>query len=341
MIRWHTHKSNAIRGFPMGDPHERSFPVYLPPGYNAKRRAPYPVVFMLAGWGGRGSHYLSQGLVFSTPLEQRLDEAIAARRLAPLILVFPDGGSKFGCSQYVNSPALGNYTDYICDELVDFIDRKYHTHRSADYRGIAGHSSGGFGALVCGLLRPERFPFLCSSAGDSFYEVSFLKNINAIMIELEAAGGVAPFIKMFLKSPNPWVLPTTKIETMLTLSMAPCYAPNLSRRPLLGDLFFDVKTGAVLPEIWEKYMTWDPVRMVDRYSANARKLRFVHLAAGLQDEHALQWGHRQIAEKLKAHRVPHDLEEYPGGHGGHHWRFESRLITMLRKMGLPGAKRTA
>jgi enterochelin esterase family protein len=102
MIDWLTFSSKAIRGFPMGDAHERRFPVYLPPGYDRKRSEPYPVVFMLAGWSGRASTYLSRDSVFGQPLDQRLDRAIEEGRLPGLIAVFPDGGSKLGCSQYVN-----------------------------------------------------------------------------------------------------------------------------------------------------------------------------------------------------------------------------------------------
>ena len=59
MIEWLEHSSDAIKGFPMGDPHERKFPIYLPPGYDEKKKDGYPVVFLLAGWGGRSSKYVS------------------------------------------------------------------------------------------------------------------------------------------------------------------------------------------------------------------------------------------------------------------------------------------
>jgi enterochelin esterase-like enzyme len=332
MIEWLTHSSQAIRGFPMGDPHERSFPVYLPPGYDAKRQEPYPVIFCLAGFSARSAHYLDASSAFGIPLAQRLDNAIVEKRLKPLIVVFPDGVSRMGCSQYVNSPAFGNYTDYLCHELTGFIDQKYHTHRSPRFRGISGHSSGGFGALVAGFQRPDVFPFVCSSAGDTFYEVSLLPLVSFAIGEIESAGGVAKFLEAFLAHPNPMSQPKEKMETMMLLAMAPCFAPNLSNAPLYGDLFFDPKTGAIIDEVWKKYLAWDPVRMVEPHADNARKLRYVHLAAGLQDEHGLQWGHRQLAAKLKALGVNLTLEEYPGRHGGNHWRFESRFIKMTEQM---------
>jgi enterochelin esterase-like enzyme len=332
MIEWLTHCSKAIQGFPMGDPHERTFPVYLPPGYDAQRKEPYPVAFCLSGFSARSSHYIDDSSAYGISLPMRLDRAITEKRLRPLVVVFPDGVSRLGCSQYVNSPAFGNYMDYFCDELTLFIDEKYHTHRSPRFRGISGHSSGGFGALVTGFLRPDAFSFVGSSAGDTFFEASLLPLVTFAVGEIESAGGVAAFVKAFLEHPNPGSQPKEKFETMMLLAMAPCFAPNVKNAPLYGDVFFDLKTGTILREVWQKYMAWDPVHMVDKYADNAKRLSFIHLAAGLQDEHALQWGHRQLAEKLKALGIRHELEEYKGRHGGHHWRFESRFIKMTERM---------
>jgi enterochelin esterase-like enzyme len=331
MLEWHVFESEAIRGFPMGDAHIRKFPVYLPPDYDHKRREPYPVVFLLAGWSGRSAKYLSQDSVFDIPLDQRLDRAIEEKTIEPVIAVFPDGTSKLGCSQYVNSPAFGNYMDYIADEIVDFIDGKYHTHRSAQFRGTMGHSSGGFGAMVHGLLRPDRFLYVCSSAGDSFSELSLLPEAKAALMAIESAGGVEKFIADIFSHPQPASL-GKKLHALMVLSLAPCYAPNLNMPPLYGDLFFDLKTGAIIEEIWEKYLKWDPVRMIDAYSSGAKKLKFLHLECGLQDEYGLQFGHRLIAEKLKKYGIPHQIDEYPGGHSGHHWRFVNRIKLMLSKM---------
>lgn len=332
MIEWHRHSSQVIKGFPVGDPHERSFPVYLPPDYSRQRSEPYPVVFLLSGWGAKSSHYIAEDSAFDIPLPVRFDRAITEGRLPAFIGIFPDGTSRFGCSQYVNSVAQGNYQDYICDELVQWADQTFHTHRSADYRLIAGHSSGGFGALVAGMMRPDAFKYVCSSAGDTFYEVSLLANIGRVIMELEKAGGLEGFLKKFREEPNTKNLPAPMIDVMLTLNMCACYAPNPHRPPLYADLFFDLQTGEVIPEVWKRIEAWDPVKMVDKYRSNLKQLKWVQLEAGLQDQHALQLGHRQLARRFHDLGVPHELVEYPGTHSGHHWRFEQRFIKLLSKM---------
>jgi len=332
MIEWLEHSSKAIKGFPMGDPHKRAFPIYLPPNYKADRKEPYPVIFFLAGWGGRGSKLLSDGSFFETPLNVYFDKAIDKKELTPFIGVFPDGSSKLGSSQYVNSPAIGNYMDYICDELTDFIDEKYNTYKAAEFRGITGHSSGGFGALLSGMMRSDRFQFVCSSAGDSFFDLTLLTTVIPTLNEVEKAGGVEGFLKNFFKVPNPGKNSYKKMMALLTLSQAPCYAPDITNAPLYGELFFDIKTGKLIPEIFEKYQNWDPLHVIDRHIEIAQNLKFVHLECGLDDEYAAQWGHRQFVEKLKKYAIPHQIDEYPGSHGGHNHRYEHRVKVMLEKM---------
>jgi len=332
MIQYLRHSSESIKDFPMGDSPEREVPVFLPPGYDPKRSEAYPVVFFLAGWGARGSKYLADDSIFNWSFPRIISKAIQDGSLPPMICVFPDGSSKLGCSQYVNSPALGNYLDYICDELVPLVDENFHTHADANYRAVTGHSSGGFGALICGMKRPDIFKVICSSAGDSFFEVSVLPGLSPCLTEIEKAGGVENFLEDFLSHPNPSSLGYTKFITMLTLSLAPCYAPNPSKPPLYGDLFFDVKTGEIIPEVWERYLKWDPVRMIDKHQKELKSLSYVLLECGLQDEYAAQWGHRQIAEKLKKLGVSYELNEYPVKHSGQNWRFQERLSKMLKAM---------
>lgn len=332
-LRVHLHESALLRGNPMGDPHVRRLHVWLPPGYDARRPEPYPVVFLLAGWSGRGTRYLDDSGAFTPTLPDRLDAAVSAGAMKPTIVVLPDCATRLGASQYVNSIANGPYMDYLCDELVDYVDAQYHTHRDRDHRGVIGHSSGGFGALVVGMLRPDRFASIGSSAGDGWYEWLYHKPVPTMIAVLQRAGGVVPFIERFLAHPNPReCLSREEVDTMMNLSMCCCYAPNLSVPVLRGDLYFDLETGELVPEVWEKFLSWDPVHMVDRHVEALKQLRWIHLQAGTDDEFALHLAHRQLAKKLRGHGIAHVIDEYPGKHGGHHWRMAERVQRMVDAM---------
>ena len=332
-VRAFDHTSEILEGNAMGDPHRRKLPVYLPPDYSDRRKDPYPVVFLLAGWSGRGAHYLSDGGVFSWSIPERLDRLIASKQMPPVIVVFPDCSSRLGASQYVNSSVNGNYMDYLCDELVQWVDRRFHTHGSRDFRGVIGHSSGGFGALICGMLRSDRFSAICSSAGDSWYDYLYRHTIPMTISTLRAAGGIKSFVDQFLASPNPRGLlgPSAEI-TMLNLSMPSCYTPNPNVPVIMGDLWFELESGKLIDDVFKRLLAWDPINLVDQHVTELRGLSWIHLEAGIDDEFGLQLGHRQIAAKLAAHGIDHVIEEYPGRHGGHHYRMPDRIARMVERM---------
>jgi S-formylglutathione hydrolase FrmB len=334
MIELLKHSSEAIKGFPMGDSHQRELAVMLPPNYDPKRKEPYPVIFVLAGWGARSAKYLDNTAAFGWNFRDGMTKAMEEGKLAPCIYAFPDGNSKMGCSQYINSPSLGNYMDYICDEMTALVDEKFHTHKSSKFRAVMGHSSGGYAALIYAMKRPDAFHAFCSSAGDSFFEASILPAVIPAVSEIERAGSVDEFLEAMLEHPNPLGQGYSKFITMLTLSLAPCYAPNPSKAPLYGDLFFDLATGQIKQDIWQKYLSWDPVRLCDESEDNLKKVGFLLLECGLQDEHAAQWGHRQLAEKFEKLDLNFEIHEYPGKHSGHNHRYEKRVERILNSMKL-------
>jgi len=332
-LRAFNHTSEILEGNTMGDPHVRKLPVYLPPNYSDRRREPYPVVFLLAGWSGRGAQFLADGGAFSKSIPERLDSLIENKQMPPVIVVFPDCSTKLGGSQYVNSAVNGHYMDYLCDELVDWVDGRFHTHKSRYYRGVIGHSSGGFGALAIGMMRSDRMGAVCSSSGDGWYEFLYTHTIPTTIATINASGGVEAFVNTYLSSPNPRGLLGTKAAlTMLNLSIPSCFMPNPNVPVIKGDLWFDLDTGALIKDTYKRLLAWDPVRMVDRFVAELRSLVWIHLEAGSADEFALHLGHRQLANKLEGHGIAHLHDEYPGKHGGHHYRMVERIALMVRAM---------
>ena len=147
---------------------------------------------------------------------------------------------------------------------------------------------------------------------------------------IRRAGGVGPFVEKFLGNPNPRLLlgPAATI-TMLNLSMCSCYTPNPNVPHIKGDLWFDLETGALVDDIFKRLLTWDPLNMMDHHLSELRGLRWIHLEAGDDDEYGLHLGQRQIAAKLADRGIEHVLEEYPGKHGGHHYRMPSRIAKLL------------
>jgi hypothetical protein len=79
--------------------------------------------------------------------------------------------------------------------------------------------------------------------------------------------------------------------------MGPCCHGTLS----VPELPFDPMSGALRPEQLQRWLDWDPVRMVPQYARAVRSLRAMWVDAGTQDEAYLDLGAEAFrAEVAKA-----------------------------------------
>ena len=78
--------------------------------------------------------------------------------------------------------------------------------------------------------------------------------------------------------------------------------------------------GVLRPEVWERWLDWDPVRMVDRYADALRSLRAVWIDAGTRDEWFLDLGAEAFRDGLARIGVPDErihFELFDGTPHGH------------------------
>ena len=69
----------------------------------------------------------------------------------------PDADNAAGGGFYTNSSVSGRRADFVVEELVSRVERRYRSMVDRSHRALAGHSMGGFGALALGFRYPERF----------------------------------------------------------------------------------------------------------------------------------------------------------------------------------------
>jgi len=154
--------------------------VVLPPGYATHPHQRYPVLYLLHGFPGLPSGFLTIGRVAS--IEATL---VAEGRMKPVIMVMPTGTRSFLADQeWANSTAPANgWETFVARDLVRAIDSRYRTIRSGSARGIAGLSEGGYGALNIGLHHPGEFGLLESWSGYMMaYHASALFSHNARLL---------------------------------------------------------------------------------------------------------------------------------------------------------------
>src|SRR5688572_14467686 len=141
------HESKVLKDNPLGDPHVRRLPVWLPPQYELNPNKRFPVLFDLAGFTGSGLGHVGWKN-FSENIPERVARLVHEKKLPPVIIAFPDCFTALGGNQYINSSAIGRYADYLTRELVPFVDRELRTLASREHRGCFGKSSGGYGAMI-------------------------------------------------------------------------------------------------------------------------------------------------------------------------------------------------
>ena len=118
--------------------------VVLPENYTVQG-AKYPVLYLLHGWSGNYTGWLSE----APQLKKHADHF-------QMLIVCPDGGYD---SWYLDSPvdSTVRYDTYISRELVAYVDYYYHTRNHREGRAIAGNSMGGHGAITLAAKHPEVF----------------------------------------------------------------------------------------------------------------------------------------------------------------------------------------
>src|SRR3954453_4478721 len=216
--------SEVLRDNPLGDPHERPLWVYVPPGYDDEPDRRYPSVYVIQGYTGAVTMWRNR-TPYRQPFVETADALFAGGSAPPAIVVFVDAWTAYGGSQFVDSPGTGRYHTYLCDEVVPWVDAHYRTLDAAAHRGIQGKSSGGFGAFITPMLRPDLFGGLASHAGDSLYEFCYIKEFAAATRLLRDYGGDVWKWRADFTSP---VAFTKKADhtLIMTLGCAACFSAD-------------------------------------------------------------------------------------------------------------------
>lgn len=310
------HDSAVLRDNPLGDPGRREIVVLVP---QERTRTPLPVVYLLAGFGSRG-----RDLVLRRPLGEslvdRISRLVTRGVLPPAYVVLPDCTTRYGGSQYLDSPTCGRYQHYLVDELVGVVDARLPTVAEPAGRAVVGKSSGGYGALMAAIRRPGVFGHVAAHTPDCGFEHTYLSLLVRVLATLRSRGGIGA-----LTGPAyPGTVDGAFMEAMSLVAMGACYMPT--RLSDVADGFVcDPVTGRFRDEVWRAWSANDPTRLVVGAARQLAALRTLYLDVGDRDEYGMQWGGRTLHEALDTAGVPHRYEEHPYGHQGIEHRLERSL----------------
>ena len=350
------HHSNVLRENALGDPHVRRLAVWLPAEYDEGatrgRGRRFPVFVDMVGFTGSGlSHVAWKN--FSENVPERAARLVHEKAMGPAILVFPDCFTALGGNQYVNSPAIGRYADYLTKEIVPFVDREFRTLASREHRGCFGKSSGGYGAIIHGMRHASTWGAIADHSGDAYFEFVYghdwpntlnelakyrpraLKPGPYDALALAKAGDaglddgrVKRFLEAVWKKPK---LSPDEGHSIMNLCMAATYDPD-PRAPNGFRLPFNLETGELLAERWKHWRANDPVNLVAKFRKNLATLRGIYIDCGSKDQYHIHYGARILSRRLHEAGIAHTYEEFDDNHSDVDYRMDVSLPFLYRAL---------
>jgi enterochelin esterase-like enzyme len=122
--------------------------VYTPPNYDPARAKPYPTLYLSHGGGENELGWSTQGAVANI-----LDNLIDSGQIQPIVVVMPNGMG------YAPSTFNEVYDRDLMDNMIPFVEQRYHVSISANDRAFSGLSMGGMLTNSFIVKHPEVFQY--------------------------------------------------------------------------------------------------------------------------------------------------------------------------------------
>lgn len=327
----------SLKGNLLGEPTELEVSIYLPPTYETTGSRRYPSVYLLHGFTSNNRAWTMGGYQ-GMNLQATMDTMIKDGTIREMIVVMPNASSHYGGSFYLNSAVTGNWEDYMYRDLVQYVDANYRTIAAVESRGIAGHSMGGYGALILGMKHPDIFstvyalsPCCTTLEGD----MSEANPVWSKVVGLTSKDQVKLRPKSF-----------DEFFTIAFVALSAAFSPNPSKAPLYVDFPFKARPEANAAgmeknePVYTRWRSQMPVYMVADNAQNLRKLRGLFIDVGEKEEFShIVIGAQQLSSALGEQRIPHTFEIYAGGDHGNkiRERVETRVFRFFSEKLAPTA----
>jgi S-formylglutathione hydrolase len=302
LVRDSVHSAGLERNR-LGDAATRRLLIYLPPSYDRKPGRRYPVLYLLHGFTSDPVEWVD-GSYAGLNLQTAMDSLVAHDSTPEFIVVMPDANNRLGGGFYTDSPVTGSWAAFVVRDLVGYIDRHYRTMADRAHRALAGHSMGGFGALVLGFAHPERFGLLY---GMSPCCMSFVGELGPTSPAWAAAAGASS-----------WAVDSGPAGTPFIIALAVALSPDPARARGYGTLPFEPDgTGRLQPrpDVIARWRQSMPVGMAHRLVEEPVRQPRVYLEFGLSDHvPSVVPGVAALRGTLDSLGIRYTASEFQGGH---------------------------
>ena len=184
--------------------------------------------------------------------------------------------------------------------------------------------------MITPMLRPDLFGALATHAGDALYELCYVPEFGDCVRQLRDYDGDIWRWWDDFRSRTAF---TKRADQLLLgmLGVAACFSATADGT---AELPFDPRTGVIRDEVWQRWLDWDPVRMVPRYAEALRSLRGIWIDAGNADDFYLDVGAEAFRAALAQSGVPDEVirfELFDGTHSGVDYRYPLALAWLCER----------
>ena len=316
--------SRVLRGNLLGDPPTRLVDVYLPPGHTGRG---LPLLVDLVGFTSSGLSHTGWA-AFQENVPERLDRLIGEGKMPAVAVAFPDCFTRLGGNQYINSAAMGAWEDYLLDEMLPAVERRFECG-GAGQRGVFGKSSGGYGAIVHALLHSDIWAAAACLSGDMGFEWCYLPDMPIALQGLAKADNSIE--RWWTEVEAARKQPEGAGAVINVLAMAASYDPDPSQ--YLGiRLPVTLDTCELIPERWNNWLRHDPIVMLESKADNLRRLKALYIDCGTSDQYRLLYGARRFARRLAQLDIRHRYDEFDDDHSSVDYRMDECLPFIARAL---------
>ncbi len=331
----------SLKGNLLGDPTEQPIYVYLPPSYATATSKRYPALYLLHGFTSNSRAWVSGGYQ-GFNMQSSMDELIKSGKVREMIVIAANGSNGYAGSFYRNSPVTGNWEDFIVRHLVGYVDSNYRTITRSESRGIAGHSMGGYGAVMLGMRHPDVFSALYALSPCCLVLEQDLSEANIAWSKVLALTSR----DQLKTAPQSF----SDFFSLAFIAFSAANSPNSQHAPFFVDFPYEPKPGCnpsattgfitntpCVKRAEAIYMKWRanmPTYIAEANKENLKKLNGIFIDYGEKEEFAhIRIGVREFSKTLSELDIPHQFEVYANGDHGSliRRRLETRVFEFFNE----------
>jgi hypothetical protein len=183
--------------------------------------------------------------------------------------------------------------------------------------------------MITPMLRPDLFGGLATHAGDGLYEMCYIPEFGRCVRHLrDYDGDIFRWWDDFRSRTS--FTKEADVDLLQLLGISACFSAADDGTPLLP---IDPHTGELIPDVWQRWLDWDPVRMVASYADALRSMRAIWIDAGTRDEYYLDLAAVAFRNELAAIGVTDvHFELFDAGHGAIDYRYPLSVAYLAERL---------